>query len=460
MDGLANIGNNIVTSIQLYAPSILGAILLIIVAWVVATILRAIVVRVLTAMHFDDKYGRSVGDPTTVSPLSKTVGNVVFWLTILFFLPGILGALNLPGIFLPVQNMVNTALSFLPNILAAIAIFVVGWFVASILKRVLTSVFEAIGVDRLASRIGIAQALGKQRLSGLLATIVYFLILIPVLIAALNALKLDAITAPASAMLNSILLAVPNIFAAFFLLAIAYVAARIVSGLVTSILTALGFDRLFAALGLGRAQAAVDRVAAQAGAAAPPPATPAGSGANVYAATRAATTKTPSELVGYLILVGVMLFATVEALRLLGFTELATIVVGFLALLGQVILGLVIFAIGLWLANLAANVIQESGSQWANILAPAARVAILILAGAMALRQMGLAPEIVNLTFGLMLGALAVAVALAFGLGGREVASQLLREWRDRAERATASAPTMPGDGQRRTTATRPTAAE
>jgi len=47
----------------------------------------------------------------------------------------------------------------------------------------------------------------------------------------------------------------------------------------------------------------------------------------------------------------------------------------------------------------------------------------------MALRQMGLANEIVNMAFGLLLGAVAVAVALAFGLGGREVAARGLEEW-------------------------------
>ncbi|HZQ05132.1 MAG TPA: mechanosensitive ion channel, partial [Anaerolineae bacterium] len=258
MDGITMIWNNILASIQLYAPSIIGAIVLIIVAWVVATILRAIVVRVLDAVRFDARFGRSVGDPNTMTPLSKTIGNVVFWLVILLFLPAILGALNLPGILLPVQNMINTALAFLPNIIAAVAIFVIGWFVASIVKRVLVSIFDAVGVDRLAARFGISQALGSQRLSNVLATIVYFIILIPVLIAALNALQLDAITAPASAMLNNILLAIPNIFAAFLLLAIAYIAARVVAGLVTSVLTALGFNRLLAAIGLGRAQAAVD----------------------------------------------------------------------------------------------------------------------------------------------------------------------------------------------------------
>jgi hypothetical protein len=451
MEPIITIWNNTVTAFQLYAPSILSAIVLIVVAWLVAMLLRAVTERVLRALRFDERYGRDVGDPNNVTPLSKTIGNAVFWLTILFFLPAILGALNLPGILVPVQNMVNTALTFLPNIVAAALILIIGWFVASIVKRILTTIFDAIGVDRLAARFGINQALGSQRLSNVLATIVYFIILIPVLIASLNALRLDAITAPASAMLNNILLALPNIFAAFLLLAIAYVVAQVIAGLVSNVLAALGFNNLMGALGLGRAQSAFDNRVVDAR-----PVTPTVS--RVEHAARTVTSKTPSELAGYLVTVGVMLFAAVEALRLLGFVALAELTLSFLVLLGQVVLGLIIFAVGLWLANLAAGVIEESGSRWANILGPAARIAILVLAGAMALRQMGMAPEIVNLAFGLALGGIAVAIALAFGLGGQEVAGQLLREWRGNLERRTDRAALPEGDGARR--ASRPSPAE
>jgi hypothetical protein len=73
--------------------------------------------------------------------------------------------------------------------------------------------------------------------------------------------------------------------------------------------------------------------------------------------------------------------------------------------------------------------VQASGVAQAGLLAMAARVSSLVLAGAMALRQMGLANEIINLAFGLLLGAIAVAVALAFGLGGRELAARELEGW-------------------------------
>ncbi|MGA6993155.1 MAG: hypothetical protein WBX50_04575 [Candidatus Deferrimicrobiaceae bacterium] len=56
-------------------------------------------------------------------------------------------------------------------------------------------------------------------------------------------------------------------------------------------------------------------------------------------------------------------------------------------------------------------------------------MAIPVLAGAMALRQMGLANEIIYIAFGMLLGAVAIAVAIAFGIGGRDIAAAELEKW-------------------------------
>jgi hypothetical protein len=115
------------------------------------------------------------------------------------------------------------------------------------------------------------------------------------------------------------------------------------------------------------------------------------------------------------------------------FDALAGIVSQFTLFAGDVLLGVVILAIGLYLAGLAAEAIQSSGTNQAALLSTVARAAIIILAAAMALRQAGLAEDIINLAFGLVLGAAAVAAALAFGLGGRELAGQQLGKWLGRS---------------------------
>ena len=442
--------SSLAAQVQLYLPRLISAIVLAIVAWVVAMIAKWVVDKALTAARVDQRYGKHVGTTPSGAPfsLTKTVSNTVFWLVILFFLPAILDELSLPGLFAPVQTMVNRVFAFLPNLFAAAVIFLVGLFVARVVQRVVTGLLSAAGVDRFAERIGIAKALGNQTFSGLLGAIVFLLILIPVLISALDALGIAAITGPASTMLNSILTALPNIFAAFLMLAIAFIVGRVIAELVTDLLTAAGFNMLLERMGFSRMpSASMASPIASPGMASSRPAAPgtppAAQSPNMNAMLG---NRTPAQIVGTVVLVAIMLFTAIEAMRLLGFVTLATMLAGVLTLMGMIALGLVIFGIGVYLSNLAYNAIRGSGSGQAELLAIAARIAILVLAGSMALRQMGLANEIVDLAFGLTLGAIAVAVALAFGLGGRETAARMLESWRAQMQAGpnAANRPTTP----------------
>ncbi len=387
--------NRLLNQIFQFAPQLAGAGLLLLTAWIVASLLKLVISRVLSAARLDERLSSYAGlEEERRVPLTKSLADAVYWLVFLLFLPAVLGALALEGLLRPVQDMMNQILRFLPSLFAAGLILGVGWFLARIVQRIVTNLLVAVGADGLSDRVGLAPVLGTQRLSGVLGLVVYILILIPVLIAALNALALEAITRPASNMLNMILEAIPAIFAAMLLVSLAYMVGRVVSGLIANLLSGVGFDALLVRLGLARESAEAAR--------------------------------TPSAIVGYLVLVAIMLFATIEALGLLGFEALGDLIAQFLVFAGHIFLGLIIFAIGLYLANLASKTVLASGAAQAGLLAMAARLSIVVLAGAMALRQMGLANEIINLTFGLLLGAIAVAVAIAFGLGGRDIAAREL----------------------------------
>lgn len=389
-----------------FAPRAAGAALLLIAAWLVATILRAAVTRILQLSNFEERLGNAATlDHERRISISRTLGEAVYWLIFLLFLPAVLDTLALQGLLLPVQSMMDRVLGFLPNLLAAALIATAGWFVARILQQIVTNLLAALGTDHLSQSLGMSALLGRQRLSAVIGLIVYILILIPVLVAALNALQLDAITQPASNMLDAIMAAIPLIFAATLLLAIAYAVGNVVRGLIANLLAGIGFNRVMLHLGITREPSSGDE-------------------------------RSPSEIVGNLVQVAIILFASVEAASLVGFDAAAALVTQFLLFSSQILLGLVIFAIGLYLANLAARVIAASGSPQASLLALAARVSILALAGAMAMSQMGLAGDIINLAFGIVLGALALALGLAFGLGGREVAARQLEEWKRKWDRS------------------------
>jgi len=407
--------NALLSSVAGYVPRILAAAALFLAGWIVASVLRRVVSAVLDRLGLDERIGDEAGvEREKRLPLSKTLGEAVYWLTLLLFLPAALGVLGVQGLLAPVQDLVSEVLGFLPNILAAVLIFAVGWFVARLVQRIVVNLLSAAGVDTFAEQVGLATSLGDRRLSGLVGLLLYVLILVPVLISALQALALDAVTVPATAMLARVLDAIPFVFAAGLLLIVAYFVARLVADLITNLLRGAGFDNVLAHIG--------------------------------FTGTPGEGSSTPAGVVGTIIVVTVMLFATIEAAGLMGFEALAALLSGFIVFAADVILGLIVFGVGLYLARLVANTIAASGARQANVQSIAARVSITVLAGAMALRQMGLAEDIVNLAFGLVLGAIAVAAALAFGLGARDAASRQVEQWVGalEANASTGSAPPAP----------------
>jgi hypothetical protein len=81
------------------------------------------------------------------------------------------------------------------------------------------------------------------------------------------------------------------------------------------------------------------------------------------------------------------------------------------------------------LAGLVRGATAESGLGNPDVLATIARVAVWAFAIVIAVNQIGIATTIVNTLFMATVGSVAVALALAFGLGGRETAAQIVRSW-------------------------------
>ncbi len=389
--------NRLLNKIFEFVPNILGAGALLLVAWLIATAVRFIISKVLSVSRLEDRLSSQVGLKEGLQvPLSQTLPNVVYWFIFLLFLPAVLGVLGMEGLLAPVQGMVDSLLGFLPNLLGAVVILLVGWFVARIVRQIVTGLLTAIGTDQLGTRVGLDGSAGPT-LSVIAGTVVYALVLIPAIIASLNALQIEPISRPATEMLTTLLKAVPAIFGAMIVLGVTYLIGRLVSGLVTNVLTGLGFNRVLALIGLGGEPKGGQR--------------------------------TPAEVVGFLVLAGLMLFATIEAVDMLGFVIVANLIANFLTFAGQIVMGGIIFGLGLYLANLARSVILSTAGAEAIWLSHAARFAIIVLTTAMGLRQMGIAPDIVNMAFGILLGAIAVSVALAFGLGSRDVAAREVDGW-------------------------------
>jgi hypothetical protein len=408
--------NALLNAIFAYIPMLIAGGVVVFIAWLVATVLRAIVRGFLESTKMDKKVGEAAD--LNEWPLARAIGEVVYWLVWLLFLPIIFAAFGLEALIAPVMNLLGDLLGWIPNLIVAGMILIVGWFVARIVQRIATSFFAALGADKLSNRIGLTKYMGKMTLSGLIGMVVFVLIMIPIIIAALEALGLTALTAPLVAMLTAVMVAIPVLIMAVLVIIVAYFVGRVVGDFVAQFLAGLGFDNILVKLGLAK--------------------------------TGPAGKRTPSQVVGWLVMLGIILAAALSAFTMLHLDPLAQLLTGFIVFAANIIIGLLIFGVGLWLATWASNFVIESDWPHKYFLALVARIAIIVLSLFMALTQMGLANSIITLAFGVPLIGVALAIGLAFGLGGRETAAKQLDQWqvqmKEVDQKLAAQAPETPAD--------------
>jgi hypothetical protein len=414
MDTLESIWDAISSAVPGY---VVGAILVLIVGLIIAWLISRVVEAGVRHSGLEQRMGRYMGgEESRDSTAGTTIGNVVFYLIILFVVIAVLDMLNLQLATEPLSAMLASLFGFIPNIIGAIVLLILAVILAKILRAIVYQFARTMQLDERFRAVESGesppprteQSTGEESypLSRGLSEIVFVLIFLLFLPAILGTLQLGGLLEPVNEMLNSIFGFIPNLVAAALILVIAWFLGRIIARILTNFLAGAGFDGLPARFGFG----------SDADAAMP-------------------TGWTPSRMVGTFVLVLIMWFAVIQALEVLQFEALAVLAMTLLVLVGRIFLGLIIIAIGVWLARTAARAIRASNvTQQPYLLAFAAQVAIIILFGAMGLRQMGLADSIINLAFAILLGSVGIAVAIAFGLGGRGAAGRLADRWVAQAE--------------------------
>ncbi|MBH0066385.1 mechanosensitive ion channel [Psychrobacter sp. SZ93C1] len=383
---------NMINQVLAFIPNLIGAIAVGVIGWVVATVVRTAINAALSKTSMDERLSAQAG----VKPMSSTIADMVYWFILLIVLTMVLGQLQLDGLFAPLTNMVDKIFSFIPNILIAAVVFVVGYIIAKVVRGIVTNLVSTFNVQELASKAGLSE---KNSLPNIAGSLAFLVVIIPTIIAALNALKIEVIARPATNMLNKIMEALPNIFMAAAILVVTFYVIRMVANIIKGLIENTQINQLPAKVGLQDTMG----------------------------------DKKVSDLVGYAIVFFAMLFAAIAAADLLGFEPISAIITMFIAFGANIILGAIILFIGFWLANIIAGVVERS-EQGSQFLANIVRVLIMGLVLAMGLKAMGIADSIVNLAFGLTLGAVAVAFALSFGLGGQEAAARFLRKMQDKMD--------------------------
>lgn len=383
------------------------AIVILIVTWVLATIVKwaigKLVMRI-PALQAEGADGQSTGQSI------GTIGSLLIWL---FGLVAVLKVFELEPVLSPIQGLLNRVMDYLPNVVAAAVVFFIGFVIAKIVKQLIETTVGMMNIGSLTAKAkGAAATAGgesagqhtdgdtgeagidSQRIGSMVGNLAFAVILIVVGIASLQILAISVISDPAQEMLTLILNAIPWIIAAAIILGIGVLISKLVGSVLDTTLRGLGTDRAMTNMGVTRpnqsATAIITRIAQ----------------------------------------VAVMVFFGIMAARALNFPEITNILNEVLALGGHVLFGGVIIAAGFLVAKLVSGAIGE------GTMSSVISYATIALFAAMGLKYMGIADSIITLAFGAVVVGGALAAALAFGLGGRDAAARTLAEAESKRDRS------------------------
>jgi hypothetical protein len=167
---------------------------------------------------------------------------------------------------------------------------------------------------------------------------------------------------------------------------------------------------------------------------------------------RAGVQMDPSSVVGKFVYWFLMLSFVIAAFGALGLGQVEGVLNNIIGFIPNVIVAMVVLLVGALIANFVANLVRGSAGMArigdANLLASISRIAVLTFAALMALDQLQIAPTIINTLWMALVGMFAVAGALAFGLGGRDVAKRVLEDWYEKSHDVADSARTAMQDSR------------
>ncbi|WP_394750069.1 mechanosensitive ion channel [Spongiimicrobium salis] len=377
MKYLQNILNDLTSSSSEFIPGTIGAIIILLLGWLLARFAKRLIVRLLKKTNVDDKLG------STKISISRFIGKLTYFLIMIFVFMLALEKLGMSNVMDPMKNMLNGFLGFIPNIVGAGLVGYIGYMLASIVSEFVGMSGDTI--RKFAPKLKLPENLDWVKI---LKKVIFIFIFIPLLIAALNILNLDAISIPATQMLQTFMAAIPKILVAAIILIIFIIGGKFVSGLLKDLLNSMNLNSFFKKIQLDKIMGNTNLV----------------------------------QLIVNIVYFFILAFGIMTAVEKLEFQQLTEIVNTVVHYAGKILFGLVILAIGNWISTLAyLNFTKKEENKFVGSII---RMAILAIFLAIGLRSMGIADEIINLAFGLTLGTIAVTIALSFGLGGREAAGK------------------------------------
>lgn len=339
------------------------------------------------------KRGIFAGLMENKTQLVSIIGNLVFAVVFLLFLPGALDKLGVDSVASPISGMARKFVEFIPRIIAAIIILVFGYFLSKLARDILKVILQKTRIDSLQKKIGVRSAKNSASFSGIISNIVFALLMIIFVIAALQALQLYAISDPASRMLETVFTYLPLLFAALIVIIIGIFIANIVGGLLENVIAGTGFD---------------DRIGEIM------PKNKAGEPAIAF-----------SKLLGIIVKAVIIIFFVVAGLRIMNIEVLTKIGTTIIAYMPNILAAIIVFLIAWFVADKLSKLILKASPD-SEGLAKGVKAVVYIIAAFMILSQLHIASNIVHILFTALVIGLAAAFAIAFGVGGRHWASRKL----------------------------------
>ena len=385
----------------IWANDLIRATVYLVIALVSAW-LASFIVRKLTRLIGVERWEKKKNGISTV----RLIGSLTFLVVFLLFLPAVLSALGLEGVSGPISDFASAFTEYLPRIIAAGLLIFVGVFLGGILSEVLSGILAKCGVDNLIDKLrskrkkrAAGSAEGEEngavsgdsrgiRISDITGKIVKVLVILVAIVEAMAVLNIEAISAPAISVIESVFGVIPELILAGIVIAVGAVIATLAAELIESLCYGIDLDGSVSRL-MPKMKSGIS------------------------------LTRVISCAVRWII----VLFIIAEGARILGLTVVLELASGLIAYAPMVIKAVLIAVAALLGAGLADKALTKAGARAA---AAVARTIIYVVAAFMILSQLGFASVIVNYAFIITLSALAVAFAVAFGIGGRDFAKRAL----------------------------------
>lgn len=378
-------------------PRAFLALVMLVLALLVSFFLKRLAINGLNKINFKQKvidWGIAKNEEEGKTYV-ETFGSVVYFIVFLFFLPSILVGLNIGGVMNPIINALETAFGYIPNVILAVLILIVGAYFCSFIRKLVKNILSGLNIDKWYLKLTKQKSLSddnEHQIADVIATITYVLIYVPILTVALETLAITSISEPIINVLNQIMSAIPKIVAAVVMLTIGGFIAKLVGDLLESLVSTTGIDRFSNYLNVRQEKSDV----------------------------------VISEILGNITKIVLMIFFLVEAVNMLGLEVLNAIGASVIGYLPFVLSALVILGIVLIGSNvLAILTTTATGDKFSG---QAIRYLVIALGVFMILEQLQIAQTIVNAGFIIILSSLGITIALAFGLGGREFARKQLEK--------------------------------